>query len=532
MSTELERFIEIWEREAAKTEKLLEALPRDGYDFRPDPEGRSLGELAWHLVEAEGYGALGIERGEFARDVKPEGITRPRTVEELAPGFARVHADAVARVRKLKAEDLDRPIVFFNGQAMPVRDILMDFILLHNVHHRGQLSHDVPGSGRAADVAVRTDARADAAAEKSITDVCEQDSRNGRRDASSRGRVARGRAERGSRSRQGGASRTRRSRTRRVSSSISAAAGRATISTRWSGGRPRFSVLATSPSRTWPGARRFRRRRSGSRGCRSTVAASSGTWQSLLHRISSLGLSRVLDFEAVHLGEVRGRSVSLDGTVAMGCYDHDSKAMEVAIPPGRTPVEVELAAYRGRSQQLRAATAAAKQLEERMQPRRLVDALLVLADVWGRSAVGVHDLRYTAPALTLQGVVLGASAKAAVEGSLRDPRFELHAARLVAGRRLSGLHRVGAPDGGGRVHRRRAADEHVRRARRDALQRSAGTGDVGGEARLGPAHDPFAQRRREHALSRAERPQPCRRLHRRAGRHRPAERRFRQCDDG
>src|SRR4051794_36431849 len=98
MSTELERFIEVWEREAAKTEKLLAALPRDGYDFRPDPEGRSLGELAWHLAEAEGYGALGIERGEFGRDAKPDGIARPRTVEELAPGFARVHADAVARV--------------------------------------------------------------------------------------------------------------------------------------------------------------------------------------------------------------------------------------------------------------------------------------------------------------------------------------------------------------------------------------------------------------------------------------------------
>ena len=145
----------------------------------------------------------------------------------------------------------------------------------------------------------------------------------------------------------------------------------------------------------------------------------------LLHLIASLGHSRVLDFETVHLGEVRGRNVSLDGTVAMACYDHDSNAMKVAIAPGRTPAEVELATLRGRSQQLRAATAAAKQLQERMQPGRLADALFVLADVWGRSSVGVSDLRYTAPALTLQGVVLGASAKSAVEGSLREPRFEL-----------------------------------------------------------------------------------------------------------
>jgi hypothetical protein len=149
-----------------------------------------------------------------------------------------------------------------------------------------------------------------------------------------------------------------------------------------------------------------------------------GDVQSLLHRISSLGHSRVLDFETIRLGEVRGRSVSLDGTVAMACYDHDSTAMEFKVPAGRSPEEVELAAYRLRLQQLRAATAAAKQLEERMQPRRLVDALLVLADVWGRGAVGVHDLRYTVPALTLQGVALGAGAKGAVEGSLRDPRFE------------------------------------------------------------------------------------------------------------
>jgi hypothetical protein len=45
MSTELERFMEIWEREAAKTQKLLEALPRDAYDFRPDP--RAAPSASW-----------------------------------------------------------------------------------------------------------------------------------------------------------------------------------------------------------------------------------------------------------------------------------------------------------------------------------------------------------------------------------------------------------------------------------------------------------------------------------------------------
>ncbi len=33
---ELERFIQIWDREAAKTARVLGALPEDQYDFRPD----------------------------------------------------------------------------------------------------------------------------------------------------------------------------------------------------------------------------------------------------------------------------------------------------------------------------------------------------------------------------------------------------------------------------------------------------------------------------------------------------------------
>ena len=139
MKNELDLFKEIWERETAKTIKLLESLPRGGYDFRPDPEGRSLGELAWHLAEPEAYGSFSIERGAFSRDARPAGIERPRKVEELAPGFERIHRDAVARVAKLQPADLDRAIPFFTGKPITIRDALWDF-LLHGIHHRGQLT--------------------------------------------------------------------------------------------------------------------------------------------------------------------------------------------------------------------------------------------------------------------------------------------------------------------------------------------------------------------------------------------------------
>jgi uncharacterized damage-inducible protein DinB len=136
---ELENFLKTWEREAEKTLKLLRALPADQYDYRPDAGGRSLGELAWHLAEGDAYMSSGVASGEFKMGQKPPNIERPRTVDALAPGYERVHQDAVARLRALKPEDLDRAIPFFIGE-MPIRDILWDMIISHTVHHRGQLA--------------------------------------------------------------------------------------------------------------------------------------------------------------------------------------------------------------------------------------------------------------------------------------------------------------------------------------------------------------------------------------------------------
>ena len=50
-----------------------------------------------------------------------------------------MHDDAVARLAKLTEGDLDREIPFAD-RRMPIRDVLWGAILMHLVHHRGQLS--------------------------------------------------------------------------------------------------------------------------------------------------------------------------------------------------------------------------------------------------------------------------------------------------------------------------------------------------------------------------------------------------------
>lgn len=137
---ELEMFLGAWEREAESTLKLLRALPPAQYDFRPDASGRSLGELAWHLAEGDAYVSSGVETGGMSMGQKPPHIERPRTVDGLAAGYELVHREAVARIRKLTAADLDRTIPFFDGNPMPIRDVLWGGIISHGIHHRGQLS--------------------------------------------------------------------------------------------------------------------------------------------------------------------------------------------------------------------------------------------------------------------------------------------------------------------------------------------------------------------------------------------------------
>jgi len=136
---ELDRFRRVWDMEAQLTSQLLEALPTSQYDFRPDPGGRSLGEMAWHLTEVEGYISYGIANGAVTFQEAPPNLKRPKEIPLLAPGYRRVHDEAVARLASLTEADLDRELPFAD-RRMPIRDMLWGAILMHLIHHRGQLS--------------------------------------------------------------------------------------------------------------------------------------------------------------------------------------------------------------------------------------------------------------------------------------------------------------------------------------------------------------------------------------------------------
>jgi uncharacterized damage-inducible protein DinB len=136
---EIDTFRAVWNAEAENAIRLLEALPSDQYDFRPDPKGRSIGELAWHLSEIDACLTFGMAEGRFSCDDDPPDLKRPREIRLLAPGYRRVHEQAVARLRDLRNDRLDRTVTFFDGRQLTIRAVLWDQLLHHHIHHRAQL---------------------------------------------------------------------------------------------------------------------------------------------------------------------------------------------------------------------------------------------------------------------------------------------------------------------------------------------------------------------------------------------------------
>jgi uncharacterized damage-inducible protein DinB len=136
---EVETFRAAWNNEAQDTLRLLEVLPAAQYDFRPDPKGRSIGELAWHLSEIDACLSFAIALRRFRFEDEPPGLKRPREIELLAPGYRRIHQQAVARLENLTNDQLDETVTYFDGRPLTIRHVLWNELLRHLVHHRAQL---------------------------------------------------------------------------------------------------------------------------------------------------------------------------------------------------------------------------------------------------------------------------------------------------------------------------------------------------------------------------------------------------------
>lgn len=120
------------------TQRVIEAVPRDKADYRPDPNAQSAIELARHIAGAEHLFTLSVISGAF--DFTNSGKTAElKTSADVARWYAATSQQDLARLAAAPAEALIK-IVDFRGLFQLPAVAFLDFSLRHIVHHRGQLS--------------------------------------------------------------------------------------------------------------------------------------------------------------------------------------------------------------------------------------------------------------------------------------------------------------------------------------------------------------------------------------------------------
>lgn len=136
MYRNLSDFNAAWAHESASTTKLLGALTDASLSLRADPSGRTLGRIAWHIVETltEMLPSAGL-----SLDFHIDAETVPTSAAAIAAKYqegAKLLGDAVA-AQWNDATLLETTNMY--GQTW-ARGFTLHCLIVHQAHHRGQLT--------------------------------------------------------------------------------------------------------------------------------------------------------------------------------------------------------------------------------------------------------------------------------------------------------------------------------------------------------------------------------------------------------
>jgi uncharacterized damage-inducible protein DinB len=120
------------------TRRVIEAIPLDNGDYRPDTVSKTALELAWHIAASEQRFFSGIPVGafDFSPIPRPESITNSAAI---AAWFDESFSANLEKLEELSGEQLARLIDFRGMFQLPAVGFVQ-LALNHTIHHRGQLS--------------------------------------------------------------------------------------------------------------------------------------------------------------------------------------------------------------------------------------------------------------------------------------------------------------------------------------------------------------------------------------------------------
>jgi uncharacterized damage-inducible protein DinB len=130
------------EQELAATRRVLERFPEGKGDWRPHEKSRTLGELATHVAELSGLGAM-VLQAPFMDVTQRQKLSPANSASELLAIFDERAARLRNAVASVDFEALEQPWSFRRGDQVvfsaPRRAMLRTLYFNHIIHHRAQL---------------------------------------------------------------------------------------------------------------------------------------------------------------------------------------------------------------------------------------------------------------------------------------------------------------------------------------------------------------------------------------------------------
>jgi uncharacterized damage-inducible protein DinB len=132
----IEDFGKTWDSERESSQKVMRALTDASLGQMVAPGGRSLGRIAWHIVQT--LGEMGGRAG-LKVDGVDEKTPQPAQAAAIADAYA-ANAEALARTVKTTWKDSDLPREIDMYGEKWTRGQTLTVLVAHEVHHRGQMT--------------------------------------------------------------------------------------------------------------------------------------------------------------------------------------------------------------------------------------------------------------------------------------------------------------------------------------------------------------------------------------------------------
>lgn len=132
----IQDFLGAWAYESEATLKMFDSLTDESLTHKVDPDGRTLGRIAWHITQTlpEMCGRTGLTvTGPGEHD------PIPTSAEEIAARFKEA-ADSLARQIQERWTDADLEVQDEMYGEMWKRGQTLGALVMHQTHHRGQMT--------------------------------------------------------------------------------------------------------------------------------------------------------------------------------------------------------------------------------------------------------------------------------------------------------------------------------------------------------------------------------------------------------